>query len=93
LNLILLAIFGAYAIFTAICAPQFIHEYVHVLQLRPRRPSQIVLLGWKEGGWGGWVTGAFPQQAERRQELQAHVIDLIVTILILLPFILMFGRY
>ncbi len=83
---------AAFCFFTAIFAGQIIHEYVHVWQLRPYKPEEIIILGWKQGEeWGGKVKGRFDltSKSERRQELEAHIIGYTCMYAIMLPYMLM----
>ncbi len=94
MNIIFAIMSAAFCFFTAIFAGQIIHEYVHVLQLRPNKASEIVILGRKNNEWGGWVTGLFglTNKSGRRQEAEASIIEFICMQAIILLYIIMLLR-
>ncbi len=86
---------AAFCFIATLFLSQIIHEYVHVWQLRPYKPTEIILLGWKEDEeWGGWVKGRFDltNKSVRRQEAEAAIITFVCMQLTILPYLIMLLR-
>ncbi len=94
MNILFAIMSGIFCFISTIFLSLLLHEYIHVWQLRPNRPEEIVILGYKNNEWGGWVTGKFglTGKSERRQELEASTIEFICISTILIPYILMLLR-
>ncbi len=91
MNISFVIMSAAFCIISTIFLSLALHEYVHVLQLRPNKASEIVILGRKNNKWGGRVTGPFnlTNKSERHQELEAYIIEYIFMYIIQILYFVM----